>query len=228
MKKLLAMIPLLAATQAHASVMTISLNDIGTFSTLRNSNTTSTYAGTGYLGMYSTAWAHVLGVERSNLSRTIMQVDIGALAGKTISSAVLSFELKEGETASQNGTLVGFDADANAGKLAFSWNAPGASYGSVVSTLAGRAVSRFDVTGLLAASVAAQDSWFGMHLRGSALAQWTVANSGGYAADRAGMVLTVNYRDAASLPEPGALLLMGAGLAALLSLRLWRVTRLRR
>eukprot|EP01034_Spumella_vulgaris_P033446 gene33446-41270_t len=124
-----------------------------------NSNTTSTYAGTGYLGMYSTAWAHVLGVERSNLSRTIMQVDIGALAGKTISSAVLSFELKEGETASQNGTLVGFDADANAGKLAFSWNAPGASYGSVVSTLAGRAVSRFDVTGLLAASVAAQDSW---------------------------------------------------------------------
>jgi hypothetical protein len=228
MKKLLAMIPLLAATQAHASVMTISLNDIGTFSALRNSNTASTYAGTGYLGMYSTAWAHVLGVERSNLSRTVMQVDIGALAGKTISSAVLSFELREGENASQNGTLVGFDADANAGKLAFSWNAPGANYGSVVSTLAGRAVSYFDVTGLLRASLAAGDSWFGMHLRGSTLAQWTVANSGGYAADRAGMVLTVNYRDAAGLPEPGSLLLMGAGMAALVLLRLRRVTRLRR
>jgi hypothetical protein len=141
---------------------------------------------------------------------------------------VLSFELREGETASQNGTLVGFDADANAGKLAFSWNAPGANYGSVVSTLAGRAVSYFDVTGLLRASLAAQDSWFGMHLRGSTLAQWTVANNGGYAADRAGMVLTVNYRDAAGLPEPGALLLMGAGLAALVLLRLRRVTRLRR
>lgn len=219
MKTLLALIPLLAATQAHASVMSISLNDIGTFSALRNSNTASTYAGTGYLGMYSSAWAHILGVERSNLSRTIMQVDIGALAGKTISSAVLSFELKEGETGTQNGTLVGFDADANAGRLAHSWNAPGVNYGSVVSTLAGRAASHFDVTALLTASVAAHDSWFGMHLRGSTVAQWTVANNGAYAADRAGMVLTINYLDAAALPEPASLLLMGAGLAALLALR---------
>jgi hypothetical protein len=226
MKKLFALIPLLAAAQVHASVMTISLNDIGTFAALRSSNIASTYGGTGYLGMYSNAWGHILGVERSNLSRTIMQVDIGALAGKTISSAELSFELKEGESTAQNGTLVGFDADANGGQLAYSWNAPAANYGSVVSTLAGRAVSHFDVTSLLAASLAAHDSWFGMHLRGSTLAQWTVANNGSYAADRAGMVLTVNYLDASTVPEPASLWLMGAGLMALTALRR-RVAQLR-
>ncbi|WP_342113521.1 PEP-CTERM sorting domain-containing protein [Pseudoduganella sp. OTU4001] len=217
MKKFFAVAALLSATQAGAGVLNISLTDIGQFSGTRNTNTAASYAGTGYIGMYSNAWGHVFGAERSNLSRTLMQVDIAELAGKTISSAFLSFDLLDGDSGNQAGTVVGFDAGA--GQLAFSWNAPTANYGSVAATLVGRGTSTIDITSLLAASVAAQDDWFGLHLRGSTRYQWTsTAND----ADRAHMRLTVNYEDAVpvtSLPEPASPLLIGVALLGLACVR---------
>lgn len=213
MKQLLAVIPMLFAAHASAGVLSYSLTDIGSFSGTKNTDITSTYAGTGYLGMYNNAWGHLFGAERSNQSRTLMQVDIGALAGKSITSAFLTFDLKDGDTGTQAGTLVGFDAGS--GQLAYGWNAPTENYGAVAASLVGRAANSIDITSLLAASVGAQDSWFGMHLKGSTRYQWSVANSGSYGPDRANVRLTVNYEDAAQVPEPSTALLAGLGLLAL-------------
>jgi len=213
MKKLLALLPLLYAAHAGATVISIDLDDIGTFAGQRNTNLASTYAGTGYLGMYTTAWGHVLGVESANFSRTIMQVDIAAFAGMVITDAVLSFDLKDGATGVQNGTVTGFDGGS--GRLAYRWNAPAVNYGSVKAPLKGRATNNFDVTALLAASVANGDDWFGMLLRGSTLSQWTSANYSTYANGRANMHLDVSYEKPVVVSAPATPMLFGAGLLVL-------------
>lgn len=213
MKKLLALFSLILASQAHAGVMSIELDDIGSFAGLRNANTAASYAGSGYLGMTfgagSYAWSHVLGAERASQSRTLIQVDLHSLAGKAVSGATLSFDLKEGDSGSQAATLVGYDAGD--GELAFAWNAPAVRYGQVAATLVGRASNSIDITALVASAAAGGSGWLGLHLQGSTKNQWTYAGYGAYAPDRANMLLTISFDDAAAVSEPGsALLLCGA------------------
>lgn len=218
MKKLIATLALAGAllpTASQAATVTYSLPDILTFAGYTDWNTAATFSGNGFGGMYNFGgtdqrWAHLFGVELIDYSRTIMQVDISALAGSTIVSASLSFVLLDGMTGPQNVTLTGFDGGA--GALTYQWDAPGANYGNVVASVAGGANS-IDVTSLLAASVANGDAWFGMHLQGSSQYMWTWTWAGyGYDADRALVRLTV---ETASVPEPGTLALIGLALAGL-------------
>lgn len=220
MKRLFALLSLFLAAHANAGVMSFALGDIGAFSGLRNTNTAATYAGNGYLGMSfgggSYAWSHVLGAERASQSRTLIQVDLSGLAGKTVSGAILSFDLREGDSGAQAATLVGYDAGD--GDLAFTWNAPAVRYGQVATTLTGRATNDIDVTALVSAGAASDSGWLGLHLQGSTKNQWTYANYNAYAADRAKLLLTVLFDDAVTVPEPDtASLVCGA-----LGLLAWR------
>jgi len=206
MKKLFAVCALLLATQASAAVVTFQLKDIGTFSDFATSDTSLIFTGNGFAGMYVDQWVHILGLEKSDESRTAMQVGIGYLLGKDIYSARLSFDLTEGEPGVQTSVLTGFKGN---GQLAFQWNAPNANYGSVSAPTETEGVNSCDVTALLEASVQAGDTWFGMHLRGSELYQWTETDD---IDSLANMVLTVEY---GALPEPASLALVGLGLGML-------------
>lgn len=199
----------------QASVVTYSLPDILTFTGYLDSNVSATYLGTGFGGMYNTtaigqpAWVHLLGVEDTDFSRTIMQVDISGLAGLSIASAFLSFNLSHG-AGPQDVEFTGFDGGA--GALTYVWDATGINYGSVVAPVAAGSNS-VDVTDLLAASVGAGDHWFGLHLQGTDAFLWTYTYTGvGFGPDAAGVRLTV---DTATIPVPGTLALLGVALAGL-------------
>ncbi len=216
MKRLIATLALSAAlfpVASQAATVTYSLPDILTFTDYTDNNVAATYSGTGFGGMYGprvgVSWAHLFGVESTDFSRTIMQVDTSGLAGATILSATLSFQLLDGSTDPQNVTLTGFDGGA--GALTYLWDAPATNYGDLVASVA-QGGNSIDVTSLLADSVGAGDAWFGMHLQGSSEFMWTYSHSGsGYDSDRALVRLTV---ETAEVPLPGTLPLVGLALAA--------------
>ena len=76
---------------ARGDVITYVLPDIGDFDGYLNYDTTATYTGSGFVGMYPDfpAFAHLMGLEYYSgvFSQTALQVDISALIGKTVLSA---------------------------------------------------------------------------------------------------------------------------------------------
>ena len=54
-----------------ANVTTLSLPDIDTFANYYDENTGDTFTGTGFVGMYGSSWAHLLGAERNQGSESL-------------------------------------------------------------------------------------------------------------------------------------------------------------
>jgi hypothetical protein len=204
---------LLAANQTQATVVTYTIEDIGTFANYTTLNSGQTYSGTGFVGLYETAlngsdmFGHLFGLEDVNFSRTALEVDVSGLAGATINSARLDFTLQNGASASQSVTATSFTANGN---LGWFWTPPD-TLGSATHTVVGQSPNSLDVTSLLAAQVAANATWFGLHLSGTSAYQWTYTWPGlGYDPDSANVRLVVDY---SAVPEPstfvvGALLLL--------------------
>jgi hypothetical protein len=219
------------ATLPARADITYSIQDVGTFTDYEDFNTSDTFAGTGFVGIYPNspgpgpAFAHLLGLENYDgvFSETEMQVDISALAGATITSAILSYNLLNGGDGSEGVTATSY---TTTGSLGFNQTPPN-NLGSTTFTSTGLSANSVDVTALLQAAINANQNWFGLYLTPNGPGdnyQWTYTYSGFEAnPDSAGMLLTVKVGAVEAVPEPttmiaGALLLLpfGAGTMRLL------------
>ena len=222
MRHLLAVFALtfLLVANCGAATVTYVIQDIGSFTGYTSTNLTATFPGTGFVGMYGNtggnapSYVHLFGLESTDYSRTILQVDIGALAGSSINSAILSFQLLDGFASGHGIQATSYTAN---GDLAYNWDPPD-NLGVVSGTVSSGANS-LDVTSLLAAQAAAGSGWLGLHLQGTDgnANVWTYTDPGfGYGPDRAQVRLTVDYN--AAVPEPGA---FGLAAGAFLALACW-------
>lgn len=190
---------LLCSAQAEALLLTYSIQDAGTFSGYSVANQGQGYAGSGYVGMYQGQFAHLFGLESVDGSRTALEVDISALSGTQIDSAILSFDILRNEGTAQWVTATSYTAD---GLLTHEWD-PHDNLGSASGYITALSPSnQIDVTALLALSVTSNSSWFGLNLRGSTAYQWTYTDRPVVDPDAAHVRLTVNFT---LLPEPSFL-----------------------
>lgn len=209
----------LMGSTAQAAVAVYELPFIGDWVGYSTPDIGRTFTGDGFVGMYRTEFGALLGLEGRDYSRTHAQVGIGDLIGASITSAVLSFDLKEGSSSDFTLHVTGY---AGTGELGFQWEAPDENFGSILGTGtgtgAGAGHNAVDITSLLLSALAEGEAWLNLHLQGDGnAAHWTYTGSG-YDLDRAQMRLTVNYDSAplpAEVPAPGALGLMLMGLAGL-------------
>ncbi|MDX2151071.1 MAG: PEP-CTERM sorting domain-containing protein [Bryobacteraceae bacterium] len=208
-----------------AATVTYTVQNTATFSGFFDSDLSATYAGTGYVGLWGPTtpdpgFVRVFGLEGSALSRVALQIDISALIGQTIQSAMLSFLILQ-NPGEQVVTATSFEAD---GTLGYYFDPP-SDLGTATYTLAAQASQTLDVTSLLAARVASGSTWFGLHLAGTLeeLAPYTPAFDFDIlspAPDAAQVRLTVETASGVThTPEPSAALLLAGGLIAL---GLWR------
>ncbi len=209
-----------SGSMAQAAMVTYQLPFIGTWDGYTTNDTSLTFSGDGYVGMYDAVqndedkFAALFGLEQTNYSRTNIQVGIGGLAGQTITSAVLSFVLRDGG-GSQDVLVTGYEGD---GALGYQWNTPALKYGDVTYT-ASSGDNAFDVTALLGAAVADGADWFNLHLQGllDGTYLWTYAGDL-YPVDNALLRLTVTYDDGdpgTEVPLPASVTLLLAGMGGL-------------
>lgn len=186
---------------ARADSITYVLKDIGTFQGYQATNVGQTYSGNGFVGLYEWGdFGHLFGVEQSNFSRTAIQADVSGLAGASVTSAFLSFDILDGESGPQNVTVSSYLGD---GALGHDWN-PAAEASGNYSVAHGS--NSIDVTALVSGIISAGNPWLGLHLMGSSQYLWTYTYSGyGYDDDRAKVRLTINY-GASGVPDHGATL----------------------
>jgi len=221
---------MLVAGASHASVVSYTIQDIGDFPDYTTPDIGQSYLGTGFVGLYDTeasqiygngdpSFAHLFGVENDTFSRTALQVAIGDLAGKTINSAMLSFELLDGAGFTQNVVVTSFTAD---GSLGWEWepsdNLGQATYPSSGSFPGGDPAdghNEFDVTSFVQERATAGAAWLGLHLRGTDSFEYTWTSDDDFHfrdADSALVRLVVDYEDAvAGVPEPSSMALLGLG-----------------
>lgn len=219
---------MLVAGTSHASVVSYTIQDIGDFPDYTTPNIGQSYNGTGFVGLYDTeasqiygngdpSFAHLFGVENDTFSRTALQVAIGDLAGKTINSALLSFELLDGSGFPQDVVVTSFTAD---GSLGWEWDPPDnlgqATYPSTASFPGGDPAdghNEFDVTSFVQERATAGAAWLGLHLRGTDSFEYTYTSDENFRdADSALVRLIVDYEDSvAGVPEPSSMALLGLG-----------------
>jgi hypothetical protein len=212
---------LVMAPKAHADSVTYTIPDIGSFKDFSSSDTSATFSGTGFVGLYGPrvgdGFNHLFGIELDNFSRTELNVDVSGLAGSTINSAFLSFDLKDGFADPQTVTATSFDAN---GALGYSFDAP-SNLGTGSYPVNGLASNSLDVTSLLTDRISANQDWFGLYLQGSTVQQSTYAYdfpTSSILADRANVRLTVDYTPCVT-PEPGSMALLATGVLPLLGFR---------
>ncbi len=217
--KLLAALALIAAVTppARAATTIYNLPDVGTFANYQDFNTSDTFSGTGFVGIYPTsaegsgpAFAHLFGLENYNgvFSETEMQVNITGLANTHIVNAVLSYNLVSANDGLQTVTVTSYLAN---GLLSFNQTPP-SNLGTTTFNSTGIANS-VNVTALLQNAVTAGQNWFGLFLtpNGPNGHQWTYTSPNG---DEAGVRLTVEYSavpEASQVWAGAMMLLAGAG-----------------
>ena len=208
---------LLLSAPAWALSMTFNIEDLVT-----DTDTSATYAGTGFTGVYENEYNRLFGIENDGgfFSRTIIQVDISSLAGSTITSATLSFVLLDGDDGTKPARINSFDAD---GVIEF-FNSTPASLGEVTFNSVKPGTNNVDVTSLVSDRVGNQ--WLGLFVEGDNAPvdyQWTYTSADdGRTRDSALVRLTVEYENGEDVPAPATLTLLGAGL---LGFGVWRRRR---
>ena len=115
---------------SDASIASFDIQDRGQFSGIVAMDTSATYSGTGFLGVARIPIdsrnvvdlvGHYFGlsIDPSIPIGTVIQVDISGLAGKTISSATLSFDLHHSLPDEATAEVVSFETN---GQLGFAWD----------------------------------------------------------------------------------------------------------
>ena len=217
---------LLAGAVTEGAEITYKLTDLADFPEFSVKNEGQEFKGSGFVGLYnevgagSDQFVHLFGLQKSEYSRTEMQVDLSPLAGATILGAKLTFDLRDGTATKQTAVLTAFKSD---GLLRYDWEAPN-ELGALKFTSYGQSENGVDVTELVKAGVDDGINWLGFNLRGTEEDHVTYT-SYGEKSDRANVRLTVEYKDGtgvidpipANVSESASSLVLGTGAICLLA-----------
>jgi hypothetical protein len=144
----------------------ISLPDIGTFASYEDYNTSDTFTGTGFLGIYppaegAPAFAHLFGLENYGYiySETELQAPISQFLNTTIVSAYLDFSLVDGDGT----TPVTVTSFTTTGTLGYNTSAPN-NLGSLVAPGITLGANSINVTTLVQNAINADQNYLGLYL----------------------------------------------------------------
>jgi hypothetical protein len=181
----------------------------------RQSSTTNTYSGDGYISAYSSYYGGIFCIERVSCKTTVQTNidDLLNLGDITINSVFLSFDLKRGSTNTQNVTASAFDSN---GVLAHYFSAP-TSYAQSIFSVTGLSSNSLDITDIFEQGYNLGNDWFALHLNASTenMWTWTFALSD---LDDANVRIAVDYT-VSSVPEPSTLAIFALGMIGLASRR---------